>query len=711
MTRALSQRETAGRLLQTGDRFEVEVDREFLGEGLLALDPLFPPLPSSLRLVRGGSAVEASYDAAQHAIVSPCLTALAHGGRLLQIAVASESPLTLELLPPERIPSPEDLMSLGPRGALHDLPVDPGDMEILRRCAEGDFSRPDEHRLHEQAVCLALSPGFQTLVAPAHARDLTPYRHQVEAVRRALGRFRGRALLCDEVGLGKTVEAGLILLELVIRGLARRVLVLTPPSLTSQWREEMIRKFGLEFALQEAEGFRAGGEGAWKAHDRVIASFHTAKREAHRQAVLQAGWDLIIIDEAHHLRNRNTVLWRFASELRSPYLLMLTATPVQNDLDELFNLIQVLRPGHLETAKRFEENFVSRSDRLKPKNAARLQDLLAEVMVRNRRSSTEVALTRRHACTLQISPSPDEGSLYADMTAYLRSCFRAPSRERAPHDPGALDRMSLMILQAELGSSPAALAPTLAKMAARAPEHAGKLEAFRDRAAAISRPAKLERLLRLLRGDGLDGGLDADEKLLVFTRFKATQAYLAARLREEGVRAAIYSGDISRLEKEDAVKAFAGPVRVLLSTESGGEGRNLQFCRALLNYDLPWNPMRIEQRIGRLSRIGQEREVLVFNFSAAGTLEASILHLLDAKINLFELVVGEVGMILGRIEEEAPFEDIVFDRWIASEGEADFQRGIDEFGDCLAQAREEYLRILEREDQLFGDRLQPGGKD
>ncbi|MCH8063715.1 MAG: SWF/SNF helicase family protein [Chloroflexi bacterium] len=189
-----------------------------------------------------------------------------------------------------------------------------------------------------------------------------------------------------------------------------------------------------------------------------------------------------------------------------------------------------------------------------------------------------------------------------------------------------------------------------------------------------------------------------------------TQAYLAKELLEAGVETAIFNGRLNRRDKEAAVKAFAGPARVLLSTESGGEGRNLQFCRALLNYDLPWNPMRIEQRIGRLSRIGQECEVLVFNFSAVGTLEASILELLDAKINLFELVVGEVGMILGRVEEHRPFEEIVFENWITAETDDVFERRMGDLGDRLASAREEHRRTVEIEDNLFGDRFQSAGE-
>ena len=181
--------------------------------------------------------------------------------------------------------------------------------------------------------------------------------HQVRTAKTVLRRFRGRALLCDEVGLGKTIEAGLILDELHLRGLARSLLILVPPSLIEQWQGEMRRKFSLEFISHDDPTFRERGAAAWTEHDRIIASIHTAKREPHRSAILGRKWDMVIIDEAHHLRNRNTQLWRFASELQKQFILLLTATPVQNNLEELFNLVTLLEPGLLSTARAVPETL------------------------------------------------------------------------------------------------------------------------------------------------------------------------------------------------------------------------------------------------------------------------------------------------------------------------------------------------------------------
>ncbi len=197
--------------------------------------------------------------------------------------------------------------------------------------------------------------------------------------------------------------------------------------------------------------------------------------------------------------------------------------------------------------------------------------------------------------------------------------------------------------------------------------------------------------------------------MVIFTQFRATQDVLHQALADAGERVAVFNGSLTRMEKEAAIRAFQGDARLLVSTESGSEGRNLQFCHAVCNYDLPWNPMRIEQRIGRLSRIGQARDVHVFNLAGAGTIEADILALLEAKINMFELVIGEVEMILGNLDEEREFEDIVVDLWAASESDDDFRRRMEALGDQMVQAKRSYLEQAAYEDRTFGNRFAPEG--
>jgi SNF2 family DNA or RNA helicase len=275
-----------------------------------------------------------------------------------------------------------------------------------------------------RAARLASHAGFDRLICLPMVRDMEILEHQVRTAKTVLRRFRGRALLCDEVGLGKTIEAGLVLDELCTRGLVRSALVLVPPSLIEQWQGEMRRKFGLDFISHDDPAFRERGSEAWGHFDRIIASIHTAKREPHRSAIVGRKWDIIIVDEAHHLRNRNTQTWRFASELEKQYILLLTATPVQNNLEELFNLVTLLEPGLLSTARKFQKQFVDRKDKLTPRNVDELHALLSEVMVRNRRSTVGLQFTRRWARTDRVALTAPERALYDDAAAFVREHLR-----------------------------------------------------------------------------------------------------------------------------------------------------------------------------------------------------------------------------------------------------------------------------------------------
>ena len=556
-------------------------------------------------------------------------------------------------------------------------------------------SEPSAFAVSLRASRLATVVGFDQLLCLPLLREVEQMEHQINTVRTVLRRFRGRALLCDEVGLGKTIEAGMILLELVVRGLAQRVLILAPPSLLEQWRGEMMRKFGLDFVTHDAPEFRAQKEDAWAAFPRIIASCHTAKRKGHREAVIAQEWDLIVVDEAHHFRNRRTLLWQLASQLRKKYILLLTATPVQNNLEELFNLVSLMDPGLLGTQRHFLRQFVDRNDRMTPKNVDDLHRLLAEVMVRNRRATIGFQFTRRIVHTERLQPSAAERELYAEVSSFVRPHLRQPGRR-------GLSRIALLTLQKELGSCPQAATPTLERLVegpGLQDEERHALQGLAARARALQTSVKADYLLELLERFG--------EPMVVFTQFRAAQDYVARRLEEAGLYAVLFHGSLSRLEKEAAVETFRREGQVLLCTETGSEGRNLQFCNAVCNFDLPWNPMRIEQRIGRLSRIGQARDVYVFNLVAAGTIEEAVLHLLEAKINMFELVVGEIDMILGNWGEEEDFEQTVAGLWSEADDEDEFRQRMEELGERLRRARQDYLTQQAHDDRLFGDAFQP----
>lgn len=575
------------------------------------------------------------------------------------------------------------------------IAIDPHDLTLVVGPSRRHVSW-EEFELGLQAARLASHPGFDQLICLPMVRDMELLEHQLRTARVVLQRFRGRALLCDEVGLGKTVEAGLIFAELRLRGLVRSALVLVPPSLIEQWQGEMRRKFGLELTGPDDPAFRQRGTEGWGSVDFVIASMHTAKREPHRSAILGRKWDLVIVDEAHHLRNRNTQLWRFASELQKQYILLLTATPVQNNLEELFNLVTLLEPGLLRTARQFQRQFVDRRDKLAPKNLDELHGLLAEVMIRNRRSTVGLQFTRRWARTIRVAPTVEEQELYRQVADFVRQHLRAPRAK------GSLTRMALLALQMGLGSSRQAAAGTLERLA-ETPDLAAAerqtLTTLAQQARSGTGGSKVEQLLQLLR--------DFPDKMVIFTQFRATQDLLTEQLQKAGETVAVFHGGLSRLAKETAVEQFRGPARLLLATESGSEGRNLQFAHAICNFDLPWNPQRIEQRIGRLSRIGQTHDVSVFNLVAAGTIEAAVLHLLEAKLNMFELVIGEIDMILGNLEEEREFPDVVADLWTESSDLADFSQRMEELGNRLVAAKEAYLEQRNYDDRLFGDRFTP----
>ena len=574
-----------------------------------------------------------------------------------------------------------------------------------------------------RATGLATHGGFDQLICLPMLREMELLDHQLRTMKTVLRRFRGRALLCDEVGLGKTIEAGLVLSELHVRGLVRSVLIVTPPSLVEQWLGEMRRKFTLDCTSYDAPEFRRLGQDAWSRFDRIIVSLHTAKREPHRSAILQRKWDMVIVDEAHHLRSRNTQMWRFVSQLQKQYILLLTATPVQNNLEELFNLVTLLEPGLLSTSKQFQKRFVDRRDKLTPQNVDQLHQLLSEVMVRNRRSTAGLQFTRRWARTERVILGEAEREIYRQVTRFVRDCLSSspgtsqvetyhedPSRqarsqavaETPAMETTGLNRMVLLTLQMMLGSSSCAAASTLRRLSHESrleDEVRATLARLADRAALQTDNAKVDRLIRLLD--------EFPDKMVIFTQFRATQDLLAQVLAQHGHDVAVFHGGLSRMEKEAAIQRFRGPSRLLLCSESGSEGRNLQFAHGVCNFDLPWNPMKIEQRIGRLSRIGQTHDVYVFNLVAAGTIEDAVLHLLEAKLNMFELVIGEVDMILGNLDDQREFQDVVADLWSDSADEEDFRARMEALGNRLLAAKEAWIQQRTHDDRIFGDRFAP----
>ncbi len=541
----------------------------------------------------------------------------------------------------------------------------------------------DAVRLALAAVDAEAAENFDRLLALDGARGVDHYPHQVETVLRVLKRFFGRVLLADEVGLGKTIEAGLVLAEYVARGLVRRALVLCPPALVHQWRAELEEKLGLVARTTLDAGFRADPDAFVAAEGVVIASLAAARSKAHRARFEAQRFDLVIVDEAHHLKNRATRGWELVNGLRSRFLLLLTATPIETDLGELYNLITLLRPGTLGTEADFRRRFGDPKDPLVPRRAHELRELLREVMIRNTRATAGVGLPPRTARTIVVEPSAGERAL---MDELLRL-----TREAGPGRHATL----LRTLLEQAGSSARAVARTAAQAAAPTPELARRLKDVAARAAAVEGSRKVDWLLELVPGG----------KLLVFTRFLASHDELLEALERRGVPCVSFTGALPAAKRAEAVARFRDEAAVMVCSEVGGEGQNLQFCHRVVNYDLPWNPMLIEQRVGRVHRIGQTEAVEVVNLCLGGSPEERILDVLDRRLNLFELVVGELDLLLGDLEDERDFGDQVFDIYATARDEAEVLAGFEALGERLAGARGDLERVKGAAAAAFGDAL------
>lgn len=515
------------------------------------------------------------------------------------------------------------------------------------------------YQLAYEAEQSRLISSFDELQCLNHIPQLRPLPHQIETARKVLNQMRGRAILADEVGLGKTIEAGLILKEYMIRGLVRKVLILVPASLVLQWVRELNQKFGIPAVAQKKNYM-------WEQYDIIVASMDTAKREPHRDIVLRMEYDMLIVDEAHKLKNRKTTNYQFVNELRKKYCLLLTATPVQNDLKELYNLITLLKPGQLGGQNSFQANYVV--DKRIPKNEQQLQHELSKVMIRNRRSEGNVEFTRRFVKNIPLTLSPEEQALYDGVTNFVKTRY-----EEARGDLSSV--LSLVTLQREVCSSRDAVFVTLVNLFKKTAEDSpvrAKIWELVETIRRIQSNTKAEKTLELIR--------EINDKVIVFTEYRASQEYLLKFFKDRQIIAVPYRGGMNRGKKDWMMDLFKSRAQVLVATEAGGEGINLQFCHHIVNFDLPWNPMRVEQRIGRVHRLGQQNDVKIYNLSTRGTIEEHILTLLHEKINMFELVIGELDTILERFEKNSSLESRLFKVMMESKSDDEIRHSLDELG-------------------------------
>jgi SNF2 family DNA or RNA helicase len=533
-----------------------------------------------------------------------------------------------------------------------------------------------QFQLAYEAEQAGLVTSFDELQCLAHLPQLTPLPHQIETAKKVLHDMRGRAILADEVGLGKTIEAGLIIKEYMIRGLVRKVLILVPASLVLQWVRELNQKFGIPAVAQKKHYM-------WTQYDVIVASMDTAKRDPHRDIVLGQDYDMLVVDEAHKLKNKKTSNYKFVLELRKKYCLLLTATPVQNDLDELYNLITLLKPGQLGGQGEFSSNFVV-GKRL-PKNEEKLQETISQVMIRNRRSDGNLEFTKRIVKNIPLKLSPEEQALYDGVCDFVRSRY-----EDAKGEIGSM--LPLLTLQREVCSSRDAVFVTLVNMFKKTAEDSpvrAKIWELVELIRSIKANTKAEKTLELIR--------EIDGKAIVFTEYRASQEYLLQFFKEHNVRAVPYRGGMNRGKKDWMMDLFRNRAQVMVATEAGGEGINLQFCHHIINFDLPWNPMRVEQRIGRVHRLGQTENVRIYNLSTVGTIEEHILTLLHEKINMFEMVIGGLDTILERFEKRTSLEASLFRSWVEAKSDEEMRHALDELGHSFREISEEVRAELEEQ--------------
>jgi SNF2 family DNA or RNA helicase len=495
-----------------------------------------------------------------------------------------------------------------------------------------------KHRLKILAEVLDTLEPKGALTAVNQYKDrIQLFPHQVNAALRVLTKMGGRAILADEVGLGKTIEAGIIMKELLSRGLVDSVLILTPASLVQQWRGELGEKFDADFLTHEDSTF----EGFHK-HDRIIASIDTAKLEEYAAQITTRTWDLLVVDEAHYLKSRTTLRYDLVSKVDARYFLALTATPIQNNLRELYNLIHLVRPGLLGSSHVFDRRFLADSEGRRLQNVSELQERLREVIIRNRRKETGLEFPSRHVKTYSAVGNEKEYELHDSIQEFITGMY---GKE------GFL--LSLLLLQREMASSSLAVADTLRRMQRSGDMVAGpELDELVKMAEGIRKSTKVELLVRVAKKLGTS--------FIIYTQFRRTQELLLQRLKKLGIEATPFHGEMSAGRKRAALEEFKAHGGALVATDSGSEGLNLQFCHVIVNYDLPWNPMRVEQRIGRVHRIGQKEDVIIVNLALKDTVEDYVLKILYEKIRLFEVAIGEMDLILSEVESGESLEAQIF---------------------------------------------------
>lgn len=572
-----------------------------------------------------------------------------------------------------------------------DLENSPDILEAVTTPTENTLS---EHLLNIEANRLSIAQSQQELQSIEElAGQVQLLEHQLDAAHRALFQMDGKALFADEVGLGKTIEVGMVLKEMVFREAHETFLILTPAQLTTQWQREMTDKFGLDFSCNYDDDF-AG----FDAYDKIVASIDTAKRDRYAEEIYKRDWDALIIDEAHYLRNRGTIRYDFVEDIDYQYAFFATATPVQNNVKDLYNMINLIRPGLFGTESEFERRYIPDEDNQGVMNADELNRRLRSVMIRHKRGDTAIDFTDRAVRTKTFQPNEQETELYEAVTDYVTRHY---SKQGGQH-------LVMLMLQKEVVSSPWAVLSTVEKwLDGEGRDVYGQqreeLLEIAQQTRSIDQTTKQQKLLNIIEGvnDRMDTG-----RTIVFTQFRATQDAVVKALRtaaeDDGLPVHIVNGSLSSGEKDAQLQHFRERGGVLVTTDSISEGRNIQFCNVIVNYDLPWNPMSVEQRIGRIDRIGQDRDVYVYNLALEGTVEDYVLEKLYGKIDVFHQTVGGLKEILSEREQSGgQFEQEVLQQMITADSKREMENNFEEMAVDLKEDKKAAKKAQEFNEEVF----------
>lgn len=621
-----------------------------------------------------------------------------------------------------------------------------------------------------EAIRFKFASLFDPLLA-MNVSKIDPLPFQIEAVYGYILKLpKIRFLIADDPGAGKTIMAGLVIKELKLRRLAHRILIVVPGHLKDQWIRELKEKFQETFTLIDRYTFRSlYGENPWEKENQVITSIDFAKQEEILPSLSSVFWDLVIVDEAHKMaayrygdKTSKTERYRLGEVLsrNSKNLLFLTATPHKGDPENFRLFLDLLEPGFFATTELIEESLKNRDN---PLFIRRLKEDLKDFEGRP-------IFTNRYPKTIKFRLSDEEKNLYNELSKYVISQYN----KALLTDKKRNVAFALLILQRRMASSTYALFKSLERRKERLEnlleepdfekrtfliefeevedydekerweeekkwetltvaenkkeleEEISTLSNLMDKAKEIlsnEKEVKLKELKKAIE-EGLKKikEIQGNEKILIFTESKDTLDYLVNKIKSWGYSVNFIHGGMSLEERIKAEKTFRDETQIMVATEAAGEGINLQFCHIMINYDIPWNPNRLEQRMGRIHRYGQQKDVYMFNLVAEDTREGEVLSKILDKLEeirnalgsdkVFD-VIGDVfygknlyQLILEAVANARNLDEIIKDLDIRIDEEY-IKRIKESLGESLATRYIDYTRIKEMAEKAKEYRLIP----